>query len=80
MSKQPYLASAERLFGNFYQYEGRQRQSTSISTLEITEMLRVCVKMRLEDTLKPQNGLLHPLASAIRRTVEHVALEVNRNR
>lgn len=80
LSSQASSSSAERLFSNLGRSEGRERQATLNSTLEMTEMIRGFMKMQIEDTVTVQRGLLHPVGAAFKKAVQLVALEVNKSR
>lgn len=80
LSSQASSASAERLFSDLGRLEGRQRQSTLSSTLEMNETIRVFVQMHLSSYVTPQVGRTHPQATAFKRLVNQIATEVLKNK
>ena len=76
LSSQASSASAERLFSDLGRTEGRQRQTSLTSTLEMTELVRNYVNTELRGLQMPQTGLLHPRAFAFKRLARHVACRV----
>ena len=56
--------------------EGRFCQSMLSSTVEMKEIIRPYVNLRLKDQYRPQNNTLHPEAAAFKSIVVEVAEKV----
>lgn len=69
-------ASAERLFSDLGRMEGRACQSMLTSTIEMKEIIRVFVDMRLEEIRPLQGKFLHPKGVAFNRLVTEIAQRV----
>ena len=78
LCSQASLASAERLFSDLGRLEGRQRQSSLSSTLEMTETIRVYVQMHLKDNILPQSGRLHSQAASFKQIVTKIASNISK--
>ena len=76
LSSQASSASAERLFSDLGRMEGRFCQSILSSAVEMKEIIRAYVNLRLKDHFRPQNNTLHPDAAAFKSIVVEVTEKV----
>lgn len=76
LSSQASSESVECVFSNLERLEGRQRQSTLSSTLEMQKTIRVFVHMNQRSNILPRTGRTHQKAAAFKRLATQIATEV----
>lgn len=69
-------ASADRLFSDLGRMEVRACQSMLTSTIEMKEIIRVFVDLKLQEIKPPQGQFLHPKGVAFNRIVTEIAQKV----